>query len=437
MRYLTWLFFASFWAILLTGAVRKWVLPGVTVLYLLQDVPIGLAYVYALWKGIYDRGFPLIVVLAVSALLTLQALLQVIFSGLDPVVAFIGLHNYLFYLPILLVFPICLTEKRRRSVIWLTLMLSLPMSLLALAQNSAPKSAWINKTSEGEAFGVTGADVARVSGTFNFTLYYGIWVAIAVALCLGEWLLPKERRVIRNTALLIACTVAVNICHLVSASRTAILLAAVALVGAMVGAWAVRSTRAITAIAGIVVLLPMLAGLTYVISPDEFNVVVHRFSNQDDVNEGTSRIRTIAIGYITEPDFTLLGAGIGVGVDAAHVGNSNAYNFTYSYSEFDTTRNAMELGTPVGLAYLLVRFGFILGMVFLSFKIVKGGSTPHVLPLSFCLLAECYLGDLTRNATMTSSQVFMAYAFILGAYYYPDSASIPGYQAGQSLTRSV
>jgi hypothetical protein len=97
MRTLTKLYFATFWAILLTGAVRKWVLPGVTVLYLLQDVPIGLAYVYALWRGLFDRGQLMLVVLLLSATLTLQALVQIIFSEHTAVVAFIGLHNCLFY----------------------------------------------------------------------------------------------------------------------------------------------------------------------------------------------------------------------------------------------------------------------------------------------------------------------------------------------------
>ena len=71
-------------------------------------------------------------------------------------------------------------------------MLSLPMCLLALAQNASPKSAWVNRTSEGEAFGVSGAEVVRVMGTFNFALFYGIWVATALALCLGEWLLTER-----------------------------------------------------------------------------------------------------------------------------------------------------------------------------------------------------------------------------------------------------
>jgi hypothetical protein len=44
-----------------------------------------------------------------------------------------------------------------------------------------------------------------------------------------------------------------------------------------------------------------------------------------------------------------------------------------------------------------------------------------VLPLSFILFAQMYLADMTRNAAMSASQVMVGYAFILGAFYYPDN----------------
>jgi len=429
--------FVSFGAIIFTGAVRKWLFPGVSVMYLLQDVPIGFAYLYALWTGLFDRGYLFLGIILLSTVLILQGLLQIIVSGLSVFVAVVGIHHYLFYLPILVVFPLCLTEKYRKKFVRWNLIFSIPMCLLAIAQALSPKSAWVNKSSEGDAFGLPGAEVARVSGTFNFTVFYGIWVAIAVALCMGEWLLPKERRAMQNQWLLIVCTFTVNLCHLVSASRSAIMLAGMAVLGGLVGAIVLGSTRAILAIVGICVLLPVAAGMTYLISPDEFNIVLDRFTGSHYVDDGKNRIQDGFIGFATIPQFSLIGAGIGMGVDASHLGNADTYNFTYTLSEGDTIRNVMELGTPVGLFYVLTRIGFLFGMVFLSFRIVRAGSSPHVLPLSFCLLAQAYQGDLTRAATMTASQVMVGYAFILGAYYYPDNTTSLEYAAGDSSTRSV
>jgi hypothetical protein len=437
VRTLAKFYFATFWAIIFTGAVRKWLFPGVSILYLLQDVPIGLAYVYAIWVGLFDRGYLLLGVILLSAVLILQGLLQVIVVGLPVFVATVGFHNYLFYLPMLIVFPVCLTVKYRRIFIWSNLLLSIPMGILAIAQAESPTSAWINKTSEGDAFGLPGTEIARVSGTFNFTVFYGIWVSIAVALSMGEWLLPKERRTIRSTWLLMICTFAANLCHLVSGSRSAIALAGAAILGGMVCAIVLGSTRAILAIGSICLLVPVAAGMTYVISPTEFNIVLERFTGASYVEDSKGRLRDGLIGFITIPQFNLIGAGIGMGVDAAHVGDSNTYNYTYDLSEGDTIRNVMELGTPVGTFYVMARFGFLLVMLVVAFRIVRGGTSPHVLPLAFCLFAQAYQGDMTRNAAMTFSQVMMGYAFILGALYYPDNTSSQEFESGDLLTRSV
>ena len=83
----------------------------------------------------------------------------------------------------------------------------------------------------------------------------------------------------------------------------------------------------------------------------------------------------------------------------------------------------MELGTPVGLFYMTLRFSLIFGMFLLSVRIVRTRSTPHVLPLSFMLAGQT-LADLTRAATMTSTQVMVGYSFILAAQLYPDAASV-------------
>jgi hypothetical protein len=361
-------------------------------------------------------------IIVFSVILTLQGLLQVIVSGLSPFVFAVGLHNYLFYIPMLAIFPVCLTQKYRRNFIRWYLFSGIPICALAIAQAEAPLTAFINRTSEGEAFGVPGAaDVARVSGTFNFVSFYAIWVAIGVALCLGEWLLPQERRAIRNRWLLVLCTVAINLCHLISASRLAISSAAVALVGGLICAVVIRSVRAIAAITGILMLLPIVAGATYLISPNEANIIVERFTGKSYQEEGVNRIQLMLVGFITEPRFDLIGAGIGMGVDAAHAGSQEAYSYTYQLAEEDVTRTVMELGSIVGLFYAVVRLGFVFGMIFLAVRIVRSGSTPHVLPLATFLASAGYVGDLTRSASMSATQVMIGYSFILSAYFHPDN----------------
>jgi hypothetical protein len=421
VRLMARFFFAVFWTIVFTGAIRKWIFPGMAIFYLTQDVPIALSYLFAIGLGIFNRGVLFLGLALLSAVITLQALVQIVISGLDPFVAFVGLHNYLFYLPIILVFPLCLTLKYRKDFVWWNLIFTIPMCLLAIVQSRSPRLAWVNRTSEGAAFGLPGTDVARVSGTFNFVSFYSLWVGIAVALCMGEWLLPRERRSVRKLWLLILCTFTVNVCHLVSGSRMAILLSCASILGAIVGAIVLGSTRALTTLIGMAVFVPVAAGLTILISPKSFDAVATRFTGETYQADAQYRVIDGLIGFATIPPFTLVGAGVGLGVDAAHVGSSEAYNFTYQLSEGDLARIVMEAGTPVGLFYVLTRILFGAGMILLAVRIVRAGASPHVLPLSFILFAQMYLADMTRNAAMSASQVMVGYAFILGAFYYPDN----------------
>jgi hypothetical protein len=87
------LYFATFWLIVFTGTLRKWVFPGVTALYLLQDVPIALAYLHALRSGLFTRSYMMLGVILLSTLVTLQALMQIIISGLNITVGCASLQS--------------------------------------------------------------------------------------------------------------------------------------------------------------------------------------------------------------------------------------------------------------------------------------------------------------------------------------------------------
>jgi hypothetical protein len=435
IRTLARYFFATFWLIVFTGALRKWVAPSVKILYLAQDLPIFGAYLYALWAGLIQRSLLLMGVLFLSCILLTQGFLQIILQQVSPFIALVGFHHYLFYLPMMLIFPVCLNYKYRREFIRWNMLLCLPMCGLAIAQSMFPAAALINKTSEGEAMGLSGSDAVRVSGTFNFTGFYGLWVALAVALCVGEWLLPKEKRAFKSTYLLLACTFASNVCHIISGSRSAILLSFAALVGGALAAFLLGSTRTIATFFSLVLLLPAIVGVTAVIAPHEYQIITERLTGEGYRQEASHRVSEIAIGFITEPPMTLVGAGIGMGIDAAHLGAVGGYQVTYNFSEWDTIRNVYELGTLVGLFYVMTRIFFALGMVGLAVWIVRCGGPPHVLPIAFYCFMQCYLGDLTRFGTMTCSQIMESYAFILGAYLYSNDEADQELAAASDLTR--
>ena len=424
-------FFATFWTLVFTGSIRKWIFPGVSAFYLLQDVPITLAYLYAAFNGMFSRGYLFFITLLISAVVFLQAMLQLIALGISPVIVVVGIHHYLYYLPMLLIFPLGLTPKYRRNFIRWNLWLTLPMGVLCVAQAMAPNTAWVNRTSEGDAMSLPGSDIARICGTYNFGVFFGIWLSLALALCLGEWLLPYHQRVIRNRLLLPISTFTLVLIALASASRQNILLCAAAACGAFLAAALIRSIRVIAVLAIFILSLPLIAGLTYIISPSEFNIVHDRFTGSAGQRDIKNRLGENVYGWLTEPEVSLIGKGVGLGVDAAHIGSVDAYNFTYELSELDSIRNVMELGTPVGLLYVALRYVLSIGMILLACRLVR--ASPHTLPIA-CVMFGQVLADLTRAATMTATQVMIGYSFILGVYLYPYDEPEPALHESEPRT---
>lgn len=425
-RILARLFFATCWLLVFTGALRKWAFPNANVLYVFPDVPIAIGYVYALVAGMVRRTLLLGGFLILSSVILIQGFLQIILKDLKPFMALVGFHHYLFYIPIMIVFPSCLTEVYRRRFIFWNLLLTLPMTALALLQAVSPQASPINATASGETMGLPGSDAVRATGTFNFTLYFGLWIALAVSLAVGEWLVPREQRAIKNRYLLALCTIAANVCYLASGSRTAILMSGLAISGGILAAVLMGSKRVLATVAGLLLVMPILVALVAVLVPNEFQIIVERFTGDEYVAEAQGRTLDIAVGFLTDPPFSLIGAGIGMGIDAAHFGENYNANFLYQSSEWDTIRIVYEEGTLVGLFYDFTRIAFSLGMVFLAIQIVRKGGVPHVLPIAMYCFAQVYLQDLTRLGSMTSGQVAIAYAFILSVYLYPHSNAEQG-----------
>jgi len=102
------LFLCGWICVLLQGALRKWVFPGVTALYLIQDVPLIVAYGYAVLKGYIWAGKVMIGCMLVAILLSIETLTQLVVIDLNTRTALIGLHQYIFYFPILFLMPMCL-----------------------------------------------------------------------------------------------------------------------------------------------------------------------------------------------------------------------------------------------------------------------------------------------------------------------------------------
>jgi hypothetical protein len=416
--WLAHLFMAAWLCVLLQGALRKWIFPGANIFYLIQDVPLLFAYIYALSKGLVWGGKVAWTCVAVAIVLSIQAMLQIIFVDLGLRTAVVGLHHYIFYLPILFLAPVCYNFKHRLRFIRWNLLIIIPMALIAALQSRAPRAAWINRTSAGDegGFDLVG-DTVRATGTFNFTLTYSLWCGIAVALVLGEWLLPPQRRSFQSKSLLLVCTLSAVLATMVSGSRSAVALAALGFLGGFAAVIATRNVKHIARFAVILVSLPIIAVISYYAAPVSFNAVVDRFSGDYYQQELSFRVQTMFIGFVTVPPYSPLGVGIGYGIPAANPHAATGILL----SEHETIRMVMELGSFTGTGLVVLRYVAGIALVFFSFKCLtlpRGHSLPHAVPLAFAAAPFLVIAEVVRSAPVLATQTFFVIALILSAVLY-------------------
>jgi len=416
------LFMAGWICVLIQGALRKWVFPGLTILYLIQDLPLLLAYIYAFRKGLVWGGKLGWTCIGISILLGIETLLQLIFGDLHMRTAVVGLHHYIFYLPILFLAPVAYNFRHRLRFIRWNLIVIIPMALIAALQSRAPKGAWINRTTAGDegGFGLVG-DTVRATGTFNFTLTYSLWCGIAVGLVLGEWLLPPSRRSFKSKTMLLVCTLSAVLATMVSGSRTAVALAALGFVGAFAAVVVTRNVKHIVRFTAVLVSLPVITVISYFAAPVSFSAVVDRFSGEGVEEQLATRVEHMFVGFTYVPEYSVLGAGIGYGIPAANPGAGA--NIGIVLSEHEPIRIVQEMGTYVGTGLVIFRYVTSIGLMLFSFKCLtlpRGHSMPHAVPLAFAVAPILTVGELVRSAPMLATQVFYIMAFIFGAYLFKD-----------------
>jgi hypothetical protein len=419
------IFMAAWICMLLQGALRKWVFPGLAILYLIQDVPLLIAYIYALWKGLIWGGKVATLCILISIVLSVETMVQIIFGNILVRTAVIGLHHYIFYLPILFLAPVSFNFKHRRGFLRWNLLILIPMALLATLQSRSPKGAWINRTSAGDdtGFGLT-ADVVRATGTFNFTAFYSVWVGLAAAMVVGEWLLPPSQRTFKSKIMLLVCTLSAALAAMVSGSRLAIVLAGLGFVGGFAAVIVTRNSRLILRFAVILLCTPILAGIAYLVAPASFNGLLARFSGDSYQQDLNTRVVHGVLGFTYAARFSYIGAGIGYGIPAANPSLGRGIVL----SENESIRIIEEIGSFTGNALVVLRYLSTLVLIGVSFRALllnRRHSFPHAVPLAFTVAPTLMLGELTRSAPLLSTMAFFVIALILGAILFRQEPLAP------------
>jgi len=373
LRRLIWiyLFFLIF-----EGSFRKWV-PGLSAPFLLIRDPFALAiWIRGAKLGFGDkRAWTVFYLFAFS--ITVLGLLQIMGANLGLFAFFYGWRSYVLHIPVAIVIADLFDFNDLYTVGKRCLIVSIPMTLLMIAEYQAPSGSFINRGSSGEGGQIAGAlGHIRPAGTFSFITGPGQFYPIATAFVLWGYfqkgLFPKW--------LLIASTVSIVLAAPISVSRSLVIsVVLIALNGVFGEILAGRSSRFFNiqrlAIFFLVSAVGIFGLMQLSIFQDSVNTFTTRWVNAQGGTGDNSQLQERVFGGLlsaTKPlqDLSMLGKGIGKGSTVvASLEDVDALGFGEDAQE----REMNELGSIAGPVFLIGRALVTLAIVWVSFHSLRRG----------------------------------------------------------------
>lgn len=382
-KILRWLAWAYIVLLLVEGALRKWVMPGLSDILLLARDPIVLAaYGVALTHGRFPLNKYVISGLALMFVAILATLL--IGHGNLLVTAF-GFRANFFHVPFAFIMGTVLFRSDVVTIgrwwLWGTLL----MTALIVMQFYSPQSAWINRSVGGlEGGGFSGAlGRYRPPGTFSFIVGVVWFYTFATAFLVTG--LTQHKRY--SKLLLALSAMAIFIAIPVSISRSLILAAGLTFaVGLFTSTFQKHAWMRYLRIA-LIACVGLFIANQFTVFDDAKEAFLNRWERSTGESKGgvqhalVSRIIDDFIGPFTQAeDVPLLGEGMGAGTQVGAKLLTGERGFDLGESEWYrlTGEGGLLLGTlfimwRVWVTFQLGKYAFIafrkgngMGLIFLS-----------------------------------------------------------------------
>jgi hypothetical protein len=395
-----------FWLLMIEGALRKWVLPGLAnPLLIVKDPVVLVTYLIALKEGRFPRtGF-------VTAILLLGvATFGVAVMGYTAdltqgnfLVAAYGARTNFFYFPFIFLMADALGPIDLKKIGKWLLVISLPMALLVLAQFRAGPEAWVNKgTGAGEVGQMLAAvgDKVRAAGVFSYNTGLAAFLSLVTAFLVNHFLRGR----VYGRYLAMAVSFAVAGSALLSSSRSTTLSVVMVAAAGAICVWIQPKFFKGSMWLALVTLVVVLAFSSSRTIREGVWVLGERFGSAEGLKVG---ILDRTISGFTDAFRTLgshgwIGAGLGVGTNAGAGLLTGSREFLLAEGEWD--RILAEVGPVFGLAFILFRI--VLGWHLFQKALValRRGE-----PLAMLLLGMCVLLVLNGQLGTATTLGFMTF----------------------------
>jgi len=384
LKYAIWLYFIL---LIFEGALRKWVLPGLSDALLIVRDPVAIYIIYRAWYyNLINRNS---FIVAMTALTIMGLITALLFGHGNLFVALFGARVTLIHFPIIFIMGKVLDKNDILQFGKFVLWLSIPMVVLIAAQFYSPQSAWVNLgIGGGETEGFQGAlGYYRPPGTFSFQVGNTLFFSLAAVFIVYFW----TNNIKFNRIVLLLATLALLAAIPLSISRT--LFYSVGLTGIFYFCSLFYNPKQFTnfflIIVGVIIVFVVLSQFEFFDTATE--VFSTRLTTASEYEGGVSNSLFDRIfGYIirayeSSNEIPFWGFGMGMGTNVGSKLLSGERSFLLA--EFEWNRVIAEMGVLLGTLLMLVRV--ILGgkLVFDSLTLLrKGGQMLPWLLLSVGLL---------------------------------------------------
>jgi hypothetical protein len=419
------LFWVYFLLLIFEGALRKWIVPGLSAPLLLVRDPVGLLILVEAihtnkwpqkWAGV--AGF-----LAVGILLLCAV--QMIVVDNPWIAAFYGLRSYLLPFPVAFVMGENLTAEDLRKFGLCTLWILLPMTLLEVAQYMAPPSSFLNKGAYeggGQIYYIEGH--TRASGTFSFVAGPTNYVPLAAAFILYGLL---HERFARKWLLWVATAAAILSIPMIGARTVVFELAGVFACMGIAALFGVSQLTKVFKLAAPITALFLLVSLLPVFTNAALSLTT-RFQEANRMEGGSARraVENRAVGpvlyQLASTDYTRNPIGVGMGQGAAAITKLMTGTVSFTAGEGELGRVMAEFGPIPGIVFMVFRLMLAIALLARALAAARKQE-----PLALLLAPITFAALLFSVCEQPTEQGFMVIgmAFTLAALKLAERQTVP------------
>lgn len=374
------------------GALRKWFLPSLAGPILILRDPLTLWILYLAWKkGQLNLNLFVLTMLMIGFL----SIYTAYFLGHGNLyVALYGARIYILHLPLIFVIGKVMSANDIQKIGKFIVLITIPMTVLIIAQFYSPQSAWINRSVGGESGGgFSGAlNFFRPPGTFSFTNGNTLFYSLSACFIISFWFKIKHI----NRIVLMAASVSLLLAIPYSISRGLMFQVIISLLFAIV--YSLSKPKylkgVIVATAVLITCIFLLSFTSYFTTATE--VFTSRFENANRVEGGLNgvlldRFLGGLIGAIKlssqQPFF---GYGLGMGTNVGAMILSGGRFFLISEGEWG--RIIGEIGPIFGLIIIFFRLKLAFNLFINSLLKLKDDIILPWLLTSFAALSIAQAG---------------------------------------------